>query len=183
MTTSKVFFLCFSIFTNTLIVQSQILRKENIDTKKSKVPFFELVDINLKKIKQTDLIGKVVIINFWGINCPPCIAEIPKLNIIVKKFKSENVVFIGICPLTPKRFTMDKYEEIKYFLKKKEFLYRICPVEDFKIFSTKFNLRYAPTHFIIDKSGYIVYKYTGIINEKDFVKLISNELNCNNKKQ
>jgi hypothetical protein len=67
----KVVSLFFLIFINVLILKSQVLGRLGIDTTKSKVPYFELEDINFKKIKQPDLIGKVVVLNFWGPNCPP----------------------------------------------------------------------------------------------------------------
>ena len=176
MATGKFVLLFFLIFINVLILKSQVLRL-SIDTTKSKVPYFELEDINFKKIKQTDLIGNVVVLNFWGPNCPPCVEEIPQLNRVVKKFKSDNVVFLGICPLNQKpSFRTDKYGELRKFLKTKEFLYRICPVEDLRFWGSKLKLDRAPAHFIIDKRGYIVYKYFGMVNESDLSKLINNVL-------
>ena len=176
MVCKRLFFIFFFIVFSILMSYSQILRRHQIDTTKGKAPFFELEDIDFKKIKQTDLIGKVVVINFWGPRCPPCLAEIPNLNTVVKNIKSENVVFIAICPLNQVRYTMDKYGEIREFLKTKEFLYRICPVDDFGLLSTKFNSNRAPTHFIIDKRGYIVYKHVGIISENNFIRRITKEI-------
>jgi len=177
MTSQKYVSLFILIFFNVLILKSQVLGRLRIDTTKSKAPYFELEDINFKKIKQTDLIGKVVVLNIWGPHCPPCVEEIPLLNGIVKKFKSENVVFIAICPLNQRdSFRIDKYEELRKFLKTKEFLYRICPVEDLRFWSTKLNLNRAPSHFIIDKHGFIVCKYVGIVDANDFSKLINNVL-------
>jgi len=172
----KLFILYFSLFTNILVLQSQVLKMVNIDTTKRNIPSFELEDINFKKIKQTDLIGKVVVLNFWGISCPSCIEEIPSLNRVVKKIKSENVVFIAICPSNQRGYKIDKYEEVRKFLKTKEFLYRICPTEDFGSLGAKFNVKYVPTHFIIDKYGYIIYKYVGEISENDFINTINKAL-------
>lgn len=176
MTSGKFVSLFFLIFINVLILKSQVLGSRNIDTTQSKVPYFELEDINLKKIKQTDLIGKVVVLNFWGTHCAPCLAEFPELNKVVKKFKSENVEFIGICTSNQRAsFTIDKYGELKKFLKTKEFLYRICPVDDSKIWKA-FKLGPSPNHIIIDKSGNIVWKCSGKIYANDFSKLINNVL-------
>ena len=176
MTSRKFVLLFFLIFFNVLILKSQVLGRLRIDTTKSKVPYFELEDINFKKIKQTDLIGKVVVLNFWGPNCPPCVEEIPELNKVVKNFKSKNVEFIGICPLNQRpSFTTDKYGELRKFIKTKEFLYRICPVDDIKLVKA-FKIGALPTHIIIDKSGNIVYKCFGIVYANDFSKLINNVL-------
>ena len=118
-----------------------------------------------------------MVLNFWGPNCPPCVEEIPQLNRIVKKFKSENVEFIAICPLNQRpSFRIDKYGELKKFLKTNEFLYRICPVDDLRFWGTKLKLDRSPSHFIIDKRGYIVYKYFGKISESDFIKQINKQL-------
>jgi thiol-disulfide isomerase/thioredoxin len=44
-----------------------------------------------------DLNGKVVFINFWATWCPPCRAEMPDLNELVKKFENdERIVFLFI---------------------------------------------------------------------------------------
>lgn len=176
MTSRKFVLLFFLIFFNVIILKSQVLGRLSIDTTKSKAPYFELEDINFKKIKQTDLIGKVVVLNFWGPSCPPCVEEIPELNKVVKNFKSENVEFIGICTSNQRpSFTTDKYGELRKFLKTKEFLYRICPVDDPEIWKA-FKIGASPNHIIIDKFGNIVWKCSGKIYANDFSKLINNVL-------
>ena len=138
MTIQKFVFLFILIFINGLILKSQVLIGDLTDTNKCKSPYFELEDVNYKKIKQTDLIGKVVVLNFWSPACGPCVAEIPELNKVVRKYKFENVRFIGITPFNQWGKTMDKYKEFKEYLKKKEFLYTVCPVEDFKLWNSYF---------------------------------------------
>jgi len=49
-------------------------------------------------------------------------------------------------------------------------------VEDLRFWGTKLNLTRTPSHFIIDKHGYIVYKCFGIVNTNDFSRLINNVL-------
>jgi peroxiredoxin len=109
---------------------------------------------------------------------PPCVEEIPELNKVVKNFKSKNVEFIGICSINQRpAFRTDKYEELRKFLKTKEFLYRICPIPMDNHESLKaFKIGASPTHIIIDKSGNIVYKCLGIVNANDLSKLINNVL-------
>ena len=171
------FTLFFFIVLSISVSYSQNLRQVQIDTIKRKAPLFELEDINFKKIKQTDLIGKIVVINFWGTRCAPCVTEIPKLNRVVKKFKSANVEFVAICPLNQKVFTIDKYGELRRFLKTNEFLYQICSIDDFGLLCANFDVKFVPTHFIIDKQGYLVYKYVGEISENELIKRISSHLN------
>ncbi len=48
-----------------------------------------------QKMKKSDLKGKVIFFEYWGINCPPCIASIPHLQELHKKFQSKGFVVLG----------------------------------------------------------------------------------------
>src|SRR5436853_6658072 len=53
------------------------------------------VDLSGNKIQKKDLLGKVIVINFWFTSCQPCINEMPLLNNLVAAYKDTNVVFIA----------------------------------------------------------------------------------------
>ena len=44
------------------------------------IPAFEATTLNERVINNASLKNKVVVINFWFIACPPCIAELGGLN-------------------------------------------------------------------------------------------------------
>ena len=98
-----------------------------------------------KKIKSKDLIGKVVVLNFWFINCPPCLKEIPLLNDLKKKYKDKNVEFIAVA--------LDSESKIYNFLKHTPFNYN--QITDGKWMATKFDISRYPTNLIIDKKGIV----------------------------
>jgi thiol-disulfide isomerase/thioredoxin len=52
--------------------------------------------LNSKPIKLADLRGKVVLLDFWGTWCGPCIASIPKLIDIHEKYRDKGLLIIGI---------------------------------------------------------------------------------------
>jgi tetratricopeptide (TPR) repeat protein len=57
-------------------------------------PDFSAIDLQGKTIRLADLKGKIVVINIWGIGCGPCIAEMPRLNELVKKYSNrKDIVF------------------------------------------------------------------------------------------
>lgn len=47
------------------------------------------------KIKASDLKGKVVFFEYWGINCPPCIASMPHLQELQNKYQSKGFTVVG----------------------------------------------------------------------------------------
>jgi thiol-disulfide isomerase/thioredoxin len=63
-----------------------------------------------KEIKAPDLKGKTILIDFWGISCPPCRTLIPELERWQEKFKSDLVV-IGVGGDTPK--ALDNFEDLR----------------------------------------------------------------------
>ncbi len=52
--------------------------------------------INSKPLKLSDLKGKVVILDFWGYWCGPCIAAMPDLMNLYEKFGKDELVIIGV---------------------------------------------------------------------------------------
>lgn len=48
-----------------------------------------------EKINKSDLKGKVVVIEDWGVHCPPCIASLPHMAELDKKFRDKGLRIIG----------------------------------------------------------------------------------------
>ncbi|MCX8530254.1 MAG: TlpA disulfide reductase family protein [Rhodoluna sp.] len=49
-----------------------------------------------KTLSSSDLLGKVVVLNFWYAGCAPCRAETPELDKLAKKYASKGVVVVGV---------------------------------------------------------------------------------------
>lgn len=47
------------------------------------------------KITEADLAGKVVMVDKWGVNCPPCRALLPKMQDVWQSFKNKNFILLG----------------------------------------------------------------------------------------
>ena len=47
------------------------------------------------KLTEADLLGKVVLVDCWGVNCPPCRALLPRMEQIWQSFKSKPFVLLG----------------------------------------------------------------------------------------
>jgi len=113
---------------------------------------FNFRDKENKKFKTEDLAGKVIVLNFWFINCPPCRQEIPDLNDLVEQYKEKDVVFIALA--------LDSWTDIDNFLIKTPFNYHILP--DSRFFATKYGVKSYPTHVVINKSNKVIFQTTGL---------------------
>jgi len=116
------------------------------------LPNFTVTDINGKSYNSDELIGKVVVINFWFVACKPCIMEIPDLNKLVESYKNAEVVFIALA--------LNSATELKDFIDKNPFVYNIVP--DAMELANLFGVKEYPTHIIVDKNGKIVHAVSGL---------------------
>ncbi|SDF72624.1 Thiol-disulfide isomerase or thioredoxin [Pedobacter terrae] len=112
-----------------------------------------ITDMNGNKYDLRDSTGKIFVLNFWFINCPPCKKEIPQLNELVAKYKdNKDVVFLGIA--------LDEKYDLKSFLKSTAFDYNI--VDGGRYIANKYGVKGYPTHVVVDKKGYIAFSTLGL---------------------
>lgn len=117
-----------------------------------KIASFNERDMNGERFNLKEMQGKVVVVNFWFINCPPCRQEIPELNELVEIFKTnQEVVFIGIA--------LDEKYELADFLKQTPFNYHI--VANGRFTAQKYGINSYPTHLVLDKEGKVAFHTTG----------------------
>ena len=58
------------------------------------IPAFSLKDLDGKTVRSEDLVGKVVVINFWGTWCGPCRIELPEFQKLWEKYRNDPQVAI-----------------------------------------------------------------------------------------
>jgi len=116
-----------------------------------KIPGFYAQTISNEKIDSGNLKDKVVLINFWFTTCPPCVAEIPAFNRLVKEYKNSDVVFIG--------FAINNKKTLKKFLKKTRFDFKIVP--DAGKMEELFGILEHPVTFVVDQSGKVRSAWAG----------------------
>ncbi len=52
--------------------------------------------VNEVPFNQDELAGKVVVVEEWGVNCPPCIASLPDLAKLAKANEKKGLVVVGL---------------------------------------------------------------------------------------
>ena len=110
------------------------------------VPQFSATTLEGTKIDTASLRGKITVLDFWFIACPPCRAERPKLNDIVAEF-GDRVRFVG--------FALDKSDALKVYQAATPLNYEIVPESE--SIARAFGVPTYPNHMIIDRSGNIVW--------------------------
>ena len=126
--------------------QGAVLNKRINDQWKDKpLPegnFLQMIDGSVKSF--SDFKGKLLVINFWYINCGPCIVEMPYLNDLVNKYQNEDVQFLAL--------SFDTVLDIKSFLQKTDFIYEHGSISRSLMYDFT---PVSPGHFIVDKDGII----------------------------
>ncbi|WP_374949542.1 TlpA family protein disulfide reductase [Mucilaginibacter sp.] len=130
--------------------------------------YFNEKDLTGERLNAKTLAGKILVLNFWFIGCPPCRAEIPDLNAIAAQYKdNKNVVFVAIA--------LDQGYEVKDFTKSTPFNYHLA--YDGRFTANKYGIKSYPTNVIINKEGKVVYSSMGnYINNSFWIKKTINEI-------
>lgn len=128
---------------------------------------YNFVDIYDRKFNVNNCFGKVILINTWFIECPPCVKEIPDLNELYNKYASrKDVVFLAL--------STNMENKLKSFLKKVPFYFSIIPDQEYFI-RTRFRLNLFPSFILINKQGVII-KASGKLEDiiDDFIMALNN---------
>ena len=120
-------------------------------------------------VNAKDFEGKVVIINFWGTWCTPCVNELPHFNQVAEEYADE-VVVIAIHSVQGKA-TADDFIESKYADSKMIFAYdeQLGNTPMDKYFTALGGTDYYPRTLILDKDGIITFTTDGPLTHEQLV--------------
>jgi thiol-disulfide isomerase/thioredoxin len=103
-------------------------------------------DLSWEKLR-----GKVVLIDFWGTWCGPCVKKLPDVQKFADRYASRGVVVIGV-------HSSEAGETCKGFVKKHAISLPIA-IDTGKT-ATTYGITEWPSLFLINKSGKVVSGWT-----------------------
>jgi thiol-disulfide isomerase/thioredoxin len=111
----------------------------------------------------SDYRGKVVLINFWGTWCGPCVQELPDLIAVQEKYGARGFTIIGLADNDDPRLTEEQYRiALQDYITQKGINYPNVPIPEGT--KTAYAIEAFPTTFLLDKTGKVVYATVGPIN-------------------
>ncbi len=59
-------------------------------------PDFELLDLQGNRVRLNDYRGRPIVLGFWAMGCPPCIAEAPHLSRLAREHAGRGLVVLAV---------------------------------------------------------------------------------------
>ena len=130
------------------------------------LPAFSFTTLDGKKSSVGELKGKVVFVNFWATWCPPCLAEMPRMEReIWRKFKSSPDFFMVAIA---REQTAD---EIAPYLKENRLTFPAAPDPEREVYKL-FGSAGIPRSYVVGRDGRILFQSVGY-DEGEFAKMKS----------
>ncbi len=113
---------------------------------------------NSKPLQLNELLGQVILIDFWTYSCINCIRTLPYLKSWYSRYHDKGLVIIGIH--TPE-FDFEKNpSNVKAAILRYGILYPVALDNQFVTWRN-FNNHFWPAHYLINKRGEVVYHHFG----------------------
>jgi thiol-disulfide isomerase/thioredoxin len=150
-----------SLLTLSLSAKDKETAKAVPDASIEQVRFGEVV--NDVPFDKEQLKGKVVVVEEWGVNCPPCIASLPELAKLAKSNEKKGLMVVGL------ECQNSKKEDILKILKSAKVKYPVMAGG-----SAPGGAGTIPHACVFDTTGKLVW--TGNPHDEGFEKAVKKEL-------
>jgi len=105
----------------------------------------------------SELAGKIVLLDFWAVWCPPCLKAIPTLSRLQRDLESSGFQVLGVASYS------GSPEDVAAFVKEHDVHYPMVVGDDDLV--ERFDVIGYPTYFLIDTEGRIAKKYVGELDD------------------
>ena len=112
-------------------------------------PDFTLKNLEGREISLSDYRGKFILINFWATWCVPCKVEMPSLEKLYQRFKSND---FELLPISNDMFGV---KVVQPYVETQKFSFPVL-VDPLLQVSNRYGVVTLPTTFLIDPKGQVI---------------------------
>jgi peroxiredoxin len=105
--------------------------------------------------------GKVVIVSFWATNCPMCLAEMPKLVDVHRKYAARGYDTVAVA------VKHDSAEKVADYARRRALPFKMAFDQSGEVAKSFGNIRITPSTFVLDQQGRVLRYYVGEPNWKE----------------
>ncbi len=120
-------------------------------------PDFALHSLDGTLVRLSDLRGQVVVVNLWATWCAPCRIEMPSIENLWRRFRSEGLTVLAV--------SLDKGADqaVRAFVQEKGLSFPVLMDPQQEV-EAMYQTRTIPTTFVIDKQGLVAARVDGAKN-------------------
>jgi peroxiredoxin len=119
------------------------------------LPRFSIRRADGKVVKSEDLKGNVVVIDFWGTWCKPCLTEIPEYNSLFRDYSKRGLQFLAVA------VESGDAREVAAAAKRLKIEYPVAPATP-KQLDAFGRIVVFPTTWVFDREGKLAKEYLGV---------------------
>jgi len=137
------------MISNSVAAQMVNLRAPSIETS---------TWLNTSGLTDKNLKGKVYLVEFWTFDCYNCVNVEPYVKQWHRQYKSQGLEVVSVH--SPEFAHEKDINNVRRYVKEKQIIYPVAIDNDFSIWK-RFNNRYWPAMYLVDKKGVIRYTHFG----------------------
>ena len=131
-------------------------------------PDFQLDNLKGESVSLSDFRGEPVMLNFWATWCPPCVSEMPYIQQMYDEWGDKGLILLVI-------HMGGSPSQVKEFLQSHNLSLPVL-LDTTQAIAQKYNIRYIPTTFFIDKDGIVQVVKVGAFPNKEAIESDLNKI-------